>query len=113
MKEEITDAHLRARAPLRALSSEVLCRRTCAAVHACEEPVPVHINQAAVFGRVIRGVPEATFLMIVLVFASLFLLMMPSSHSRVCVCVCYPQSLKEMPPEAQTDSIPAAIEQSY
>lgn len=59
MKKKITYAAARVCAPLHAC---LWLTCTCVSVDAQEEAVPVHINQAAVFGRVIRGVPEASFL---------------------------------------------------
>lgn len=61
IKKKITDAPARVRCCTSVFGS-ALVKCTCASVDAEEEPVPVHINQAAVFGRVIRGVPEASFL---------------------------------------------------
>lgn len=61
IKKKITDAPARVR-PCTPVFGSAWLKCTCTSVEAEEEPVPVHINQAAVFGRVIRGVPEASFL---------------------------------------------------
>lgn len=61
MKKKITDAAARVRHCTPVFGSAWLTC-TCVSVDADEEPVPVHINQATVFGRIIRGVPEASFL---------------------------------------------------
>lgn len=96
MKEEITST------PAACLSLQVLCWCTCASVRAEQEPLPVHINQAAVFGRVIRGVLEGSFLW--LFWFSHRFFADEAFISFVCVYVCYKKSMKEMLPEAQTDS---------
>lgn len=61
MKMKITDAPVRVCCCTPVFGSAWL-KCTCVSVDAKEEPIPAHINQAAVFGRVIRGVPEASFL---------------------------------------------------
>lgn len=57
--KKITDAPACVR---RCMPGSAWLKCTCASVDAEEEPVPVHINQTAVFGKVISGVPEASFL---------------------------------------------------
>lgn len=85
MKMKITDAPVRVCCCTPVFGSAWL-KCTCVSVDAEEEPVPAHINQAAVFGRVIRGVPEASFLWRFWFSCRFFA--EDAFISSVCICVC-------------------------